>query len=137
MEGPGAVLRAFPRRHRPRTGGEPSNGVDIAGGAVSRTPVRRKTETSPCAPLKIRSRQTRCCIECLRLGTRSTRLDMKTTAPIIAFAVVALAVSIRADVLTLKDGTKLEGDVKKTDLGYDVRSADGKVTHVPSDRIAS
>jgi tetratricopeptide (TPR) repeat protein len=45
--------------------------------------------------------------------------------------------SIHADVVVLKDGTSLEGDVKHTDGGYDVTAKDGKVTHVGSYQIQS
>jgi tetratricopeptide (TPR) repeat protein len=60
---------------------------------------------------------------------------MKKAAAILALAMVLTTVA-RGDTLRLRDGTKIEGDVKKTDGGYNVRSADGRVTFVPSDRVA-
>jgi Flp pilus assembly protein TadD len=46
------------------------------------------------------------------------------------FAIAILCSSLRADILILKDGTRVEGDLKHTDGGYDVTDADGKTTHV-------
>lgn len=43
----------------------------------------------------------------------------------------------RADVLILKDGSRIEGDVKRTPDGYDVVAKDGKITQVSSDKVAS
>lgn len=42
-----------------------------------------------------------------------------------------------ADVVHLKDGTRLEGDIKKTDDGYRVTDAAGTVTMVSSEKIDS
>src|SRR5262245_48395705 len=48
-----------------------------------------------------------------------------------------LCVHARADVVILRDGTRVEGDLKKGDGGYDVTAANGKVTHVPTNNIKS
>jgi Tfp pilus assembly protein PilF len=59
---------------------------------------------------------------------------------VFAFLVAAfVACSVSADVLNLKDGTRLEGDVKKSpDGGYVVTAAGGaKVTRVPADAVKS
>src|SRR4051812_32521714 len=45
--------------------------------------------------------------------------------------------SIRADVVIKKDGTRVEGDVKRGESGYDVTNADGKNIHVDSTDIQS
>lgn len=43
-----------------------------------------------------------------------------------------------ADVIYLKDGTKLEGEiVEKTDAGWVIKSADGKITKVQSSKVRS
>lgn len=42
-----------------------------------------------------------------------------------------------ADVVTLKDGTRLEGSLSRTDDGYDVTKADGKVVRVRTAQIRS
>src|SRR4051812_24524552 len=42
-----------------------------------------------------------------------------------------------ADVVLLKDGTRVEGDLKRGDSGYDVTTSDGKVAHVNSGDIQS
>lgn len=49
----------------------------------------------------------------------------------------SLALPCFADVIHLKDGTRLEGDIKKTDDGYRVTDSAGTVTTVSSDRIDS
>src|ERR1700761_1968010 len=48
-----------------------------------------------------------------------------------------MAIPALGGVIRLQDGTKLEGDIKKTDDGYRITAADGKVTNVTSDKIAS
>src|SRR5262249_7184421 len=55
-------------------------------------------------------------------------------------AIIALLLAttfIHADILTLQDGTKLEGYVKPTHGGYVVTSADGKVTRVDGSKVES
>lgn len=58
---------------------------------------------------------------------------MRTTALIVAF----LCASLRADIVILRDGTRVEGDVKRSDGGYDVTNADGKATHINSSDVQS
>jgi tetratricopeptide (TPR) repeat protein len=50
---------------------------------------------------------------------------------------LVLAPAARADVIHLKDGSQLEGDITKTPEGWTVRDAAGKVTTVPADRVKS
>jgi hypothetical protein len=42
-----------------------------------------------------------------------------------------------ADIVTLNDGTKLEGDVKKTDRGWVITTSDGKTIEVAADKVKS
>jgi Tfp pilus assembly protein PilF len=42
-----------------------------------------------------------------------------------------------ADIVTLKDGTRLEGDVKKSDGGWTITAKDGKVVTVPAQQVKS
>src|SRR5688500_9267564 len=49
----------------------------------------------------------------------------------------ALVASLRADVIHLKDGSRLEGEITKTDAGWVVREPSGKITKVTSDRVRS
>src|SRR5262245_13766342 len=42
-----------------------------------------------------------------------------------------------ADVIILKDGSRVEGDVKRGEGGYDVKGGDGKITHVGMNQVAS
>src|SRR2546423_6001320 len=57
---------------------------------------------------------------------------------IVSILLVAFLCScVCADVVLLKDGTRVEGDVKRGESGYDVTTADGKVTHVSSGEIQS
>lgn len=57
---------------------------------------------------------------------------------ILAAAVIAiLAVTAAADVLVKKDGTRLEGDLRRTDGGWEVVSADGKITQVGASDVRS
>lgn len=41
------------------------------------------------------------------------------------------------DIVELKDGRRFEGDLKRTAEGYEITSADGSVTRVRSDQVAS
>ena len=41
-----------------------------------------------------------------------------------------------ADVVHLKDGTSVEGEIKRVSDGFLVTGADGHITHVPSDKIS-
>jgi tetratricopeptide (TPR) repeat protein len=46
--------------------------------------------------------------------------------------------TLRADVIYLKDGTRIEGEiVRKSDAGWDVKGPDGTITTVPSGRVRS
>jgi Flp pilus assembly protein TadD len=51
--------------------------------------------------------------------------------------VISLAAIGWADTLVLRDGTRLVGDVKKTDAGYEITGADGKVTKVSASQVQS
>jgi tetratricopeptide (TPR) repeat protein len=62
---------------------------------------------------------------------------MKLAAAFVAAALLSLSGPLIADVLTLKDGTRLDGDVKRTDAGYQIKLADGSVRQVRADQIAS
>ena len=42
-----------------------------------------------------------------------------------------------ADVVVLKDGTRVEGTIDRTEAGYDVTAPDGKVTRLPAEKIKS
>ena len=48
---------------------------------------------------------------------------------------VAFVASLRADVVVLNDGTRLEGSIQRTADGYDVTAPGGKVTRVKSTQI--
>src|SRR5437867_11069427 len=75
-------------------------------------------------------------------GPADGSLAMKSTlhaAVLCALGVGALASSVlplRADVIYLKDGTKLEGDVKRRDDGWVVFSK-GKITPVLPEQVQS
>src|SRR5215469_2155323 len=54
--------------------------------------------------------------------------------PLVVTAFFLLAGSLRADIVTLNDGTRLEGELKRTPDGYLITEASGKQTLVaPSD----
>lgn len=55
----------------------------------------------------------------------------------LALMLAALAPSAPADVIHLKDGSKLEGDITKTADGWTVRDASGKVTNLKADQVKS
>ncbi|MBC8106202.1 MAG: tetratricopeptide repeat protein [Anaerolineae bacterium] len=56
----------------------------------------------------------------------------------IVFVVVMTSVSLAlADIVILNDGTKLEGDVKKTDRGWTIATSDGKTIEVSADKVKS
>ena len=52
-------------------------------------------------------------------------------------AAPALVSISHADVVILKNGSRIEGTVKKTDAGYEVTGSDGKVTKVPVANVKS
>ena len=49
---------------------------------------------------------------------------------VILLLVAVLCSTLRADIVILKDGSRVEGELKRGDGGYDVTDADGKTTHV-------
>ena len=55
--------------------------------------------------------------------------------PLLILAI--FCVSVRGDIVILKDGTRVEGDVKHSDSGYDVTDSSGKVTHVDTYNVES
>jgi tetratricopeptide (TPR) repeat protein len=63
---------------------------------------------------------------------------LKQTRIVVFSLVAALLVSgALADVITLQDGTRLEGDVKKADRGWAVTTKDGKDITVPAEQVKS
>ena len=52
-------------------------------------------------------------------------------------AILGFALTSSADVVHLKDGSRLDGDVKKGPAGYTVKMADGTVKTVSSDQVKS
>src|SRR3982751_299839 len=60
---------------------------------------------------------------------------MKYTAASIVIAL--LATPALADVVHLKDGTRLDGDVKRGSSGYVLLTPDGKVQLIPTDQVKS
>jgi len=65
---------------------------------------------------------------------RSIRLPIVALS--LALTLTAFCVASRADTLVFKDGTRIEGDVKKTDDGgYNVILPDGRVTHVEASKV--
>jgi tetratricopeptide (TPR) repeat protein len=63
---------------------------------------------------------------------------LKQTRIVVFSLVAALPISgAMADVITLKDGARLEGDVKKNDGGWTVTAKDGKVLTVPAEQVKS
>ena len=54
-----------------------------------------------------------------------------------AIAMLLVITPLWADVVHLKDGSRLEGEVKKSGDGWAVTAPDGKVTQIPADRVQS
>src|SRR5437870_4939727 len=54
---------------------------------------------------------------------------------VLATIITIIAAAVRADTVILKDGSKLSGDVKKTDGGYDIIGADGHTRHIATDQV--
>src|SRR5215212_11916125 len=52
-------------------------------------------------------------------------------------AFLLLPLAARADTLTLKDGSRLEGDVKRTSDGYTITTRDGKTQNISASQVAS
>ena len=53
------------------------------------------------------------------------------------FLLLFAAAPVWADVVHLKDGTSVEGEIKRVNDGFFVTGADGHITHVTSDKISS
>jgi tetratricopeptide (TPR) repeat protein len=68
---------------------------------------------------------------------------MKRVAPLAVWGLTLLASAAlprpaRGDVVYLKDGTRLEGEIlRKTDAGWVVKGLDGKVSNISADRVKS
>jgi tetratricopeptide (TPR) repeat protein len=45
------------------------------------------------------------------------------------------SVSVQGEILHLNDGSTIEGVMKRTDDGYDITDAEGKLTHVPVEKV--
>src|SRR5262245_16931593 len=69
--------------------------------------------------------------------TRGARLAVGGLAAGGAIACWALVFHVSADVIYLNDGTKLEGEVRRTDTGYSVKAADGTVAAVDAGKVKS
>src|SRR5579862_4390958 len=50
---------------------------------------------------------------------------------------IVWSISVAGEVVTLKDGTKLEGSLTRTSDGYELKDATGKVTPINSDDVQS
>src|SRR5215217_3040181 len=48
-----------------------------------------------------------------------------------------IALPVRADLLLLNDGTRMEGDIKKAADGWFLTDRAGKITHVPAESVKS
>ena len=57
--------------------------------------------------------------------------------PLLLLGWIALPGVALADVVTLKDGSKLEGDIHRTGDVYVVKETTGTVTNIPADKVAS
>src|SRR6185312_2988183 len=56
---------------------------------------------------------------------------------LIAAIFTTIATASFADVIVLKDGSRVQGDIKKGDSGYIVTHADGKFDVIPFDVVKS
>jgi len=65
------------------------------------------------------------------------RIPIVATSFLIALLSGVFICAALADVVTLKDGTRLEGDVKKSDGGWTVTTKDGKVITVTAEQVKS
>src|SRR4051812_6870472 len=68
---------------------------------------------------------------------RGARLAVGGLAAGGAIACWALVFHVSADVIYLNDGSKLEGEVHRTDSGYAVKTADGSTTTVDATKVKS
>ena len=69
--------------------------------------------------------------------TRGARLAVGGLAAGGAIACWALVLHVSAAVITLNDGTTIEGEVRRTDSGYAVKTADGSTTTVDAAKVKS
>lgn len=69
--------------------------------------------------------------------TRGARLAVGGLAAGGAIACWAVVLHVSADVITLNDGTKVEGEVRRSDTGYAVKTADGNTTSVDANKVKS
>jgi tetratricopeptide (TPR) repeat protein len=58
-------------------------------------------------------------------------------AALVVVSSVMLACVARADIVTLKDGTRLEGTLERTSEGYELTGTDGKVSRLTATQIKS
>ena len=58
-------------------------------------------------------------------------------AVVFTIALLIASHSLLADTVILNDGTKLEGDVKKTDKGWTIVTTDGKTIEVAAEKVKS
>ncbi|CAN5664844.1 hypothetical protein BH09PLA1_BH09PLA1_09860 [soil metagenome] len=56
---------------------------------------------------------------------------------VFSLALLVAANALFADIVTLNDGTRIEGDVKKSDSGWTITTPDGKTTEVSADKVKS
>jgi tetratricopeptide (TPR) repeat protein len=56
---------------------------------------------------------------------------------LVLFTLLSFTGVVRADVVVLKDGSRVEGDLQRTDEGYTVTTAEGKAVKVKSAQIKS
>lgn len=62
---------------------------------------------------------------------------MRGVQRLLVLGCLAWPVSAGADAVILKDGTRVEGEIRRTGDGYRVTQADGTVTSIAADRVAS
>jgi tetratricopeptide (TPR) repeat protein len=58
-------------------------------------------------------------------------------AALVVYSLLVFVAAARADIVTLKDGTRLEGTLERGEDGYDLTSAGGKVTRLTATQIKS
>src|SRR5436305_4867252 len=62
---------------------------------------------------------------------------MRKTLLTLLLSFLLVPMLVRADTLTLKDGSRVEGDVKRTSDGYTITTKDGKTQTVRASDVAS
>jgi tetratricopeptide (TPR) repeat protein len=87
-------------------------------------------------PLKWSIISGKVCVACHGGREFSFMSSFRLPAAFIGLTVLGVVSLCGADVVHLKDGTKVEGIVKHADDGWNVRIK-GKVTHIPSDQVES